>query len=108
MSPHGMIGLGIGTDQQVGYFEARAKGGAGFMGIASCQVLPSSRVPPGLFLRAYDRDDLPAIKRIVDSIHKWGAKTFVQGVWMMADENQMQASGAAPHTVLVSDSHGAR
>jgi 2,4-dienoyl-CoA reductase-like NADH-dependent reductase (Old Yellow Enzyme family) len=34
MSPHGMVGLGIGTDQQVGYFEARAKGGAGLMVIA--------------------------------------------------------------------------
>ena len=29
MSPHGMVGLGIGTDKQVGYFEARARGGAG-------------------------------------------------------------------------------
>ena len=38
MSPHGMVGLGIGTEQQVGYFEARAKGGAGFMGIASYYV----------------------------------------------------------------------
>ena len=42
MSPHGMVGLGIGTEQQVGYFEARARGGCGFMGIASCQVQPRS------------------------------------------------------------------
>lgn len=92
MSLRGMIGLGIGTDQQAGYFEARAKGGAGFMGIASCQVMPSGRVPPGLFLRAYDREDLPAIEKIIASMHRWGAKTFVQGVWMMADDNQMQGS----------------
>jgi 2,4-dienoyl-CoA reductase-like NADH-dependent reductase (Old Yellow Enzyme family)/thioredoxin reductase len=100
MSPHGMVGLGIGTEQQVGYFEARAKGGAGFMGIASCQVQPAPLVPPGWFIRAYDRDDLHAIEKIVNATHKWGAKTFVQGVWMMADFNQAQASGIAPHTVL--------
>jgi len=99
MSPHGMIGLPIGSDAQAGYFEARAKGGCGFMGIASCQVTPAPRVPPGLFLRAYDRDDIPAIRKIVDGIHNWGAKTFVQGVWMMAD-GEAQASGIAPHTVL--------
>ena len=100
MSPHGMVGLGVGTEQQVGYFEARAKGGAGFMGIASCQVQPAPLVPPGWFIRAYDRDDLHAIEKIVKATHKWGAKTFVQGVWMMADHNQAQASGIAPHTVL--------
>lgn len=100
MSPHGMVGLGIGTEQQVGYFEARAKGGAGFMGIASCQVQPAPLVPPGWFIRAYSRDDLHAIEKIVKATHKWGAKTFVQGVWMMADYNQAQASGMAPHTVL--------
>src|SRR3546814_4560837 len=44
MSPHGMVGLGIGTDRQVGYFEARAKGGAGMMVIASCQVVPAPLV----------------------------------------------------------------
>ncbi|MFA5547199.1 MAG: FAD-dependent oxidoreductase [Porticoccaceae bacterium] len=100
MSPHGMVGLGIGTEQQVGYFEARAKGGVGFMGIASCQVEPAPLVPPGWFIRAYSRDDLHAIEKIVKATHKWGARTFVQGVWMQADFNQAVASGIAPHTVL--------
>ena len=100
MSPHGMIGLPIGSDAQAGYFEARAKGGAGLMGIASCLVQPATRIPPGLFLRAYSRDDIPAISKIVQGTHKWGAKIFVQGVWMMADTDQAQASGIAPHTVL--------
>lgn len=99
MSPHGMVGLGIGTEQQVGYFEARAKGGVGFMGIASCQVQPGPMIPPGWFIRAYSRDDLHAIEKIVKATHKWGAKTFVQGVWMQADFNQAVASGIAPHTV---------
>ncbi len=100
MSPHGMVGLGIGTDQQVGYFEARAKGGCGFMVIASCQVVPAPLVPPGWFIEAYNRDHIPAIKRIVDAVHKHDTKIVVQGVWMQADPSQAQASGAAPHTVL--------
>ena len=100
MSPHGMVGLGIGTDAQVGYFEARAKGGCGFMVIASCQVVPAPLVPPGWFIEAYNRDHIPAIKKIVDAAHKHGSKIAVQGVWMQADPSQAQASGGAPHTVL--------
>lgn len=100
MSPHGMVGLGIGTDRQVGYFEARAKGGAGFMVIASCQVVPAPLVPPNWFIEAYNPDHIPAIRRIVEAAHKHGAKIAVQGVWMMADPAKAQASAIAPHTVL--------
>lgn len=100
MSPHGMVGLGIGTDRQVGYFEARAKGGAGFMVIASCQVVPAPLVPPGWFIEAYNPEHIPAIRKIVDAAHKHGAKIAVQGVWMMADPATAQPSGIAPHTVL--------
>lgn len=100
MSPHGMVGLGVGTDAQVGYFEARAKGGCGFMVIASCQVVPAPLLPPGWFIEAYNRDHIPAIRRIVDAAHKHGSKIAVQGVWMQADPTAGQGSGAAPHTVL--------
>ncbi len=100
MSPHGMVGLGIGTDAQVGYFEARAKGGCGFMVIASCQVVPAPQVPPGWFIEAYNREHIPAIKRIVDAVHQHDSKIVVQGVWMQADPATGQASGMAPHTVL--------
>lgn len=100
MSPHGMVGLGIGTDRQVGYFEARAKGGAGFMVIASCQVVPAPLVPPGWFIEAYNPEHVPAIRKIVDAAHRHGAKIAVQGVWMMADPTKAQASAIAPHTVL--------
>ncbi len=99
MSPHGMVGLGIGTDAQVGYFEARAKGGCGFMVIASCNVVPAPLLPPGWFIEAYNRDHIPAIKRIVDAVHKHDTKIVVQGVWMQGDPTVGQASGLAPHSV---------
>ncbi|MFA5547660.1 MAG: FAD-dependent oxidoreductase [Porticoccaceae bacterium] len=102
MSPHGMIGhhLPIGSDQQVGYFEARAKGGVGMMGIASCQVQPARQLPANTWIRAYSRDDISAVEKIVNGAHRWGTKIFVQGVWFMADLGQAQASGIAPHTVV--------
>lgn len=100
MSPHGMVGLGIGTDAQVGYFEARAKGGCGFMVIASCQVVPAPQVPPGWFIEAYNREHIPALRRIIDAVHGHDSKIVVQGVWMQADPATGQASGMAPHTVL--------
>jgi 2,4-dienoyl-CoA reductase-like NADH-dependent reductase (Old Yellow Enzyme family)/thioredoxin reductase len=101
MSPHTMAGLQIGSDAHAGYFEARAKGGVGFMGISACQVLPAPLIPPGWFIRAYCQDDLPAIEKINNAVHKYGTKTFVQGAWMMADPNMGQASGIAPHTVMM-------
>lgn len=102
MSPHGMIGhhLPIGSEQQVGYFEARAKGGVGMMGIASCQVQPARQLPSNTWIRAYSRDDIPSVEKIVKGAHRWGTKIFVQGVWFMADFNQAQASGIAPLTVV--------
>lgn len=101
MSPHTMAGLPIGSDAHSGYFEARAKGGVGFMGISACQVLPAPLIPPGWFIRAYSQDDLPAIEKINNAVHKYGTKTFVQGAWMMGDPNMGQASGIAPHTVMM-------
>jgi 2,4-dienoyl-CoA reductase-like NADH-dependent reductase (Old Yellow Enzyme family)/thioredoxin reductase len=100
MSPHTIAGLGIGTERQLGYYEARAKGGAGFMGIATCLVKPAPLVPPGWFIPAYSRDDIPAMEKIVKVIHKWGARSFVQGVWMMADSERVQASAISPHTLV--------
>src|SRR3546814_13210598 len=61
LSPHGVVGLGIGTDRQVGHFAARATGGAGMMLIASCQVVPAPLVPPGPVNRRLYPAYLPAI-----------------------------------------------
>src|SRR3546814_19033060 len=81
MSPHGMVGLGIGTDRQVGYFEARAKGGAGMLVIASCQVVPAPLVPPGWFIAAYNPVQIPAIRRIVAASPNPWAKHAHMGRW---------------------------
>lgn len=96
MSPHGMAGLPIGSDAQAGYFEARAKGGCGFMVIASCMVQPAELMPPGWFIEAYNRDHIPAIRKIVDAAHKHDSKIVMQGIWV----SQAASSGAAPHTMM--------
>ena len=96
MSPHGMAGLPIGSEAQAGYFEARARGGCGFMAIASCMVQPEPLMPPGWFIQAYDREQIPAIRNIVDAAHKHGSKIVMQGIWI----SQAAASGSAPHTMM--------
>ncbi|MEZ5749363.1 MAG: FAD-dependent oxidoreductase [Caenibius sp.] len=96
MSPHGMAGLPIGSEAQAGYFEARARGGCGFMVIASCMVQPEPLMPPGWFIQAYDREQIPAIRNIVDAAHKHGSKIVMQGIWI----SQAAASGSAPHTMM--------
>src|SRR3546814_20611018 len=80
MSPHGMVGLGIGTDRQVGYFEASAKGGAGMMVIASCQVVPAPLVPPGWFVWADNPDHLPPIRPVLVASPTHAAKIDVTGL----------------------------
>src|SRR5690606_32092562 len=65
-----------------------------------CQVQPARQLPANTWIRAYSRDDIPAVARIVEGAHRWGTKIFVQGVWFMADLNQAQASGIASHTVV--------
>jgi 2,4-dienoyl-CoA reductase-like NADH-dependent reductase (Old Yellow Enzyme family)/thioredoxin reductase len=63
------------TDRQIDYYVERAKGGAGAIIIESCRVHfpePKHRV-----LLTHDRF-IPALKRLVDAIHKEGAKVICQ------------------------------
>ncbi|MCM1564382.1 MAG: FAD-dependent oxidoreductase [Dehalobacter sp.] len=78
MAPHALIGWPPASDEHVGYFEARAKGGAGMMVIGSCVVQPF--VGEEGLLRCYDRDEIPKLAKIINAIHKWGSKAIVQGI----------------------------
>jgi 2,4-dienoyl-CoA reductase-like NADH-dependent reductase (Old Yellow Enzyme family)/thioredoxin reductase len=100
MSPHGLgAGAPLGTDSHVGYFEARAKGGVGILGIASCNVVPVPHLFPGMFYEVYDKQDIPAIGRICAAVHKYGSKVFVQGTWMTGAPGLPQPSGVVPQTL---------
>jgi 2,4-dienoyl-CoA reductase-like NADH-dependent reductase (Old Yellow Enzyme family)/thioredoxin reductase len=102
MAPHGMHGIGYeppGGIAHAGYFEERAKGGAGLVIIASCPVQPINDIMPGAFIGAYDPENIPKLAGCVDGIHKWGAKAVVQLVWMSGAPRTPQASKTVPTTL---------
>jgi 2,4-dienoyl-CoA reductase (NADPH2) len=65
---------GTANDQMVSFYEERARGGAGLIGI-SCT--PSELVEDPM-IGLYDDKFIPGLKRIVDAIHKHGAKAYAQ------------------------------
>lgn len=63
------------TDRIVDFYEARAKGGAGIIGIAGTGSLLWELAP---FIGCWDDKFIPGMKRLADAVHKHGAKTYVQ------------------------------
>lgn len=68
---------GLATGRHADYFEARAKGGAGL--IISEGVVPhpsGDAIDPAL--RGYEEKCIPGYKKIVDAVHRHGAKVICQ------------------------------
>lgn len=98
MSPHGLLGWVPGGDAYVGYFESRAKGGAGTLAIACCPVVPTG-LYAGYFIELFDRNSIPKLAKTVDVIHKNGAKAIAQGVWFTGAPGLPQPSREIPQTL---------
>lgn len=65
------------TDKMVDYYEARAKGGAGYIIVEAACIEPSGKLmafSPGI----WDDDKIPGLKRIAAACHKHGAKAALQ------------------------------
>lgn len=99
MSPHGVLGLRVGSDEQAGYFEARAKGGVGFMGIALNLVMPVAGIYPGFLFDAYSPDVIPHLAKIGKAVHKHGTKVFMQCIYPTGAPGLPQPSKQAPQTL---------
>jgi 2,4-dienoyl-CoA reductase-like NADH-dependent reductase (Old Yellow Enzyme family)/thioredoxin reductase len=65
------------TDEQVAYYGARAEGGAGLIITGSQAIHPTGQMSPR-FGRAWDPEAIPAYRRIVDEVHRHGARMFAQ------------------------------
>lgn len=65
---------GTANDEMLAFYEERAKGGAGLIGISCtpCELVEDPMI--GL----YDDKFIPGLKRIVDAIHQQGAKAYAQ------------------------------
>ncbi|MDD5094778.1 MAG: FAD-dependent oxidoreductase [Dehalococcoidia bacterium] len=98
MSPHHIFTLPPGSDAQIGYFEARAKGGVGTLAIANCPVVPTGLFK-GFSFELFDRNCIPGLSKLIAAIHKWGAKAIVQGTWFTGAPGQAQPSGLVPQSL---------
>ena len=68
---------GIATDFHYLHYVSRAIGGAGFIIIEMTDVEPDGRISD-FDLGLWSDDQIPALKRIVDACHKYGAKVGIQ------------------------------
>jgi 2,4-dienoyl-CoA reductase-like NADH-dependent reductase (Old Yellow Enzyme family) len=65
------------SDDHLAYYEDRAAGGAGLIIFESQAVHPTGRVSRHT-VNAFDEANVPAYRRIVESVHRHGAKFFSQ------------------------------
>ena len=68
---------GLPSDALIAYQTARARGGAGLIIIQVVGVHETSRYTEALLMGTSD-DCIPHFKRLVDAIHRQGAKVFIQ------------------------------
>lgn len=68
-----------GSDQDCAFYEARAKGGAGIVGLACAVTVPFNMNIPG-YNTVGTEEGIAQHARVVDAIHRGGAKAFIQAV----------------------------
>lgn len=68
---------GVATDWHVMHYVSRAIGGAGFIMIEMTDVEPDGRISD-FDLGLWSDEQIPALKRIVDACHSYGAKVGIQ------------------------------
>ena len=68
---------GAVTDRQIGYYSARARGGVGLINVEFTYVHPAGKVFEHM-LGIYDDRLIPGLRRLTDSVHREGAKVFIQ------------------------------
>ena len=68
---------GTPTEDLAAYYAARARGGTGLIVTGSQAIHPSGLMCPA-YGRAWDREALPAYRRLVEAAHSNGAHIFAQ------------------------------
>ncbi|MFZ2536940.1 FAD-dependent oxidoreductase [Methanothrix sp.] len=81
MTPMGTViaapGGGV-NDDIIAYYEARAKGGVGLIESELCRVLDGAGAAMTCQLAARNLADVAGLARLVDVVHKYGTKIFIQ------------------------------
>lgn len=69
---------GEASEEITRYYEERAKGGVGLIITEVCRVDELSGIAQPCQLRATDMDVIPSFTRMVDRVHAYGTKMFMQ------------------------------
>ena len=89
------------NDDIIAFYEARARGGVGLIVSGICRVMDGTGAGEACQLAARGSEDLPGLQRLMDSIHKYGTRMFLQlhhpGRNYALGEGQPVAASAVAH-----------
>lgn len=81
MTPMGVnlaaAGGGV-NDDIIAFYEARAQGGVGLILSGICRVMDGAGAGEACQIAARDAGDLQGLERLMDTVHKYGTKMFIQ------------------------------
>lgn len=66
------------TDDLIAYYEARARGGVGLIITEITRITGGAGMGEPCQLSSYRAGDIPDLQRLVDVVHRWDTKLFVQ------------------------------
>jgi len=66
------------NDDIIAFYEARARGGVGLIVSGVCRVMDGAGASEACQLAARNAGDLPGLERLIDTVHKYGTRMFLQ------------------------------
>ncbi len=66
------------NDDIIAFYEARARGGVGLIISGICRVMDGTGAGEACQLAARNVEDLPGLERLLEGVHKYGARMFLQ------------------------------
>jgi 2,4-dienoyl-CoA reductase-like NADH-dependent reductase (Old Yellow Enzyme family)/thioredoxin reductase len=105
------------NDDIIAFYEARARGGVGLIVTGVCRVMDGAGAGEACQLASRNLADVPGLGRLMDTVHKYGARMFIQlqhpgrnGSLMVGGEQPVSASavvnpitGETPRALTVSE-----
>ncbi len=73
----GAAGGGV-NDDIIAFYEARARGGVGLILSEICRIMDGTGAGEACQIAARNAGDLQGLERLIDTVHKYGTKMFIQ------------------------------
>jgi 2,4-dienoyl-CoA reductase-like NADH-dependent reductase (Old Yellow Enzyme family) len=105
------------NDDIIAFYEARARGGVGLIVTGVCRVMDGAGASEPCQLASRNPGDVPGLGRLMDTVHKYGTRMFIQlqhpgrnGSLMVGGEQPVSASavvnpltGETPRALTVAE-----